>query len=133
MKREMKNLGQGITLSTIHTDRFQSNYYSVNFLLPIDRATAAENRLVFRILNRGCRRYPTTAEKAAALQELYDAQISPVGRQRGEVQIAGLVCDVLRDRCIPGKPPLFADAADLLRQILTEPCLAEDGFLPDVV
>lgn len=133
MKREIEKLGQGVTLNTINTDRFKSTYYSVNFLLPIDRATAAENTLVFRVLNRGCRRYPTTARKTEALQELYDAQIGPVCRQRGEVQIAGVGSDVLDDSCVPGQTSLFADSADFVRQILTEPCLENGVFLPDVV
>ncbi len=119
------DMGRGITLSVIHTDKFKSCYTSVAFNLPLQKQTVAANTLVGCVLSRACKKYPTVAARTAALQELYDAQISPIRRQRGEVQQIGFVADTVDDSCLPGDTSVFSQTLDILRELLF--CPLTDG------
>lgn len=135
MKLQKYDMGRGITLSVIHTDKFKSCYTSVAFNLPLRKQTAAANTLVGCVLSRACGKYPTVAERTAALQELYDAQISPIRRQRGEVQQIGFVADTVDDCCLPGDTSVFSQTLDILRELLFAPLTDDIGeeFDHDIV
>ncbi len=127
MNLQKFDMGRGITLCVIHTDKFKSCYTSVAFNLPLQKQTAAANTLVGCVLSRACKKYPTVAARTAALQELYDAQISPIRRQRGEVQQIGFVADTVDDRCLPGDTSVFSQTLGILRELLFAPLTDENG------
>ena len=53
-----KKIAGGITLNIIPTDKFKREYLSVNFLAPLDAATASLNALTVKVLRRGTVSYP---------------------------------------------------------------------------
>ena len=131
-----KEILPGIYYNHIKTDRFKSGYFSVNFLLPLSAEGASYYALIPRVLCRGCARYPDQQKISRRLEELYGADISTQNVKRGEAQCVSFVLDVLDNDYLPAgeKIDVLAETAELLREILFEPLLCEDGvFLPEYV
>lgn len=135
MKLQKSDLGRGIELDIIHTDKFKSCYYSVSFMLPLSHETAAANAMVTRVLRRGCKKYPTIAERTKVQNELYDAQILTVLRKIGEVQQIGFALDIVDDRYLPGDTNVFEETVEIMRNMLFEPLTDSSGeaFCADIV
>ena len=57
-----KNIADGVNFNYLETDKFKTGFLSVNFIAPLDQATAAKNALIPQILMRGSEKYPNMAE-----------------------------------------------------------------------
>ena len=77
---------QGVDLTYIGTDKFKTGYLSACLTAPLSKKTAAYNAVLPSVLRRGTSTYPDMESIAAALDEMYGAEIEPVVRKRGEAQ-----------------------------------------------
>ncbi len=125
-------IAPGVTLTAIPTDRFQTNYLAMNFLLPLSPETAAQNALVPRVLRRGCRAWPTLAALTERLQNLYNASLGGMTPGRiGEVQLLRQELWALDDSVVPGGEDLLGGTLSLLRELWFSPLLADGVFRAD--
>ena len=121
----------GVTLCSIHTEKFKSSYLSVTLLAPLQRETAAANALIPAVLRRGTEKHPDMESLSAALDELYGGAIEPVVRKKGETQCVGFVASFLDDAYALNGEDILEGAAALLGEILLHPCAGGGAFSPE--
>ena len=120
-------LANDIALNVIETDRFKSALLSVNLIVPIHAATAAQNTLLLRVLKQGSANYPSLAAVNTRLDDLYAADLSTRNYKRGEMQVLGFAIDLLDNIYIPDGTDVLGGSADMLGELLLHPLLDAEG------
>ena len=119
-------LSEGCALTIIPSDKFKTEYFDFNLILPLREETASYAALLPSVLKRGCEKYPTMALLTKHLDYLYSTGFSTRVMKRGENQILGFTMDFLRDSLVPDGKSLAEDVLNTLRAVLFEP-LTENG------
>lgn len=127
MKPIRLDVGNGLQLYCITTDKFKSEYLSMQFYLPLLAETAQENALLSVVLRRGTKRFPDKQRLNRHLDDLYSTAIGIRNRRLGDMQNIGFTADFLGERYIGGER-LLLEVIDTLREILFEPSL-DQGLL----
>lgn len=126
-------LSEGIALTVIHSDKFKTEYFDWNFLLPLREETASLASLLPSVLNRGSARYPSMKELTKRRDFLYSTEISSRVIKRGETQILGFTADFLRDDLVPESGGLIEKVFELLRDVVLDPLICDGSFRSDYV
>jgi predicted Zn-dependent peptidase len=126
-------IAKGITLNTITSDKFKTNYLSVNFLRPLSKEEASLSALLPMVLKRGCAALPNMKEIGRELDLLYGAKLEVQVRKKGEVQIAGLSLAFLDDGYALEKEDISGRAVALLCDIFLHPLVEDGGFKKEYV
>lgn len=126
---------KGVTLNTVYTEKFKTNYFSVNFVFPLVPEEVPYYSLFSQILRRGTRRYPSVAEMSRRLEELYASEVSCRTGLFGENEVFTVSADMLRNRCLDEKMDLTAEVIDYVAEVLSHPLLSEYGknFREDII
>ena len=122
-----------VFLTILDTDRFRTNYLSLNILRPLRQEEAAMNALLPDVLLRGCRICPDMREISVWLDQRYGAGVQPTVRKKGEVQAVGFFFDYVSERYAAPEEDLTADICALLGSFLLEPVLEDGAFRGDYV
>ena len=122
----------GVWLTACRTDKFKTSYFSLYFLTPLARETAAMNALFPRVLRRGTAAAPETDELTARLDRLYGGILEADVRRQGEVQCVGFEGSFLDGRMTPGEDVL-AQGIALLGEVLLDPLTEGGAFRSDYV
>ncbi len=118
----------GIKLRVLETDRFKTCCLSVQFLARMSDDAASKMTLIPRVLRRGTLKHPDMESLAAALDDMYGAQIEPVSRKYGDIMTTGFICDF-----VEAGEGILPDIAKLLSEIIFEPKLENGAFRSDYV
>ena len=124
----IKSLGDAITVRYLPTEKFTTDYFSVHFILPLDKSTVAGYSLLTKLFKKGCRAYPSQGALARRLEELYASSLEISVSKQGESQMISLGMDVLSSRFIFDGTPVALDAGTLLSDILFDPYLENGVF-----
>lgn len=124
-----KRLGEGVNFHYLPADRFTTDYFCVNFILPLREDTASAYSLLTKLFKRGCRAYPTQGALGKRLEELYSTSLSISVSKSGDRQMLSFGMDMLASRFLPEGVSITEEACALLRDVLTDPYL-EDGAFP---
>ena len=122
-----KEIYNGVNLNVIPSEKFKTNYLSVNFIVPLDKDTAYLTALVPKILSRGSKKYPDMAKISERLEYLYAAGITPVYTKRAQSIAVGFAADFVKDNFVPAGTNLLEDVCEILFDIIFSP-LTENGF-----
>ncbi len=133
MNRQRLELMPDVYLTVLHTDRFRTNYLSLNILRPLCREEAALNALLPDVLLRGCRMCPDMESISAWLDQRYGAGAQALVRKRGEVQAIGFFLDYIDEKFTEPGERLTADICQLLGSFLLEPVTENGIFRRDYV
>jgi len=114
-------LAPGVTLRAMQTDKFKTACFSVNFLRPHCRQTAAPDALLPSVLLRATERYPDIRSISMHLDELYGTSFGTLVRRKGEVKLTGFYADFIDDAYLPEGEGVFAAVTDFLREVLYHP------------
>ena len=133
MEKYRVELLPDVFLTVLDTDKFRTNYLSLNILRPLRREEAALNALLPDVLLRGCRICPDMQEIAAWLDQRYGAGVQSVVRKKGEIQAIGFFFDYVNERFAEPKEDLTGDICNLLGSFLLEPVLDDGVFRQDYV
>ncbi|SCG83198.1 peptidase M16 domain-containing protein [Proteiniborus sp. DW1] len=87
MEYSRKEIGEGIGINIINTDKFKSTFISFSFVRPLSDVEASLNALVPAVLKRGSMNYKTSIEIQKKLEELYGANLSLDVNKKGERHI----------------------------------------------
>ena len=120
-------VGNGATLTAVQTDRFKSELFTVQYVLPIEAETAQGYALLSEVLCRGTERYPSKALFHRRLDDLYASSIAPFCRRVGDAQTWGLAADFLGARFVGGGEGILPQIVEL-----TAECLGR-SYLPNGV
>lgn len=126
-------LSEGIALNILRSDKFKTEYFDWNILLPLREETASFAALLPQVLSRGSARYPSMRELTKRRDFLYSTEISSRVIKRGETQILGFTADFLRDEFIPDGTSLIGEVFDLLRETVLNPLVCDGSFRADYV
>ncbi len=121
----------GVNLNTIDSEKFKTNFFSVCFVVPLEKENAHLNALVSKVLLRGCRNYPDIASISKRLEFLYASTISPIYVKRAQSLIIGLSVEFLKDAYLPKGEKLLNDAVKLVFELLFEPLVSDGKFKED--
>lgn len=122
------DLGDGIALNYFYTDKFKTDYLSVNYILPLDAYAVAHAVILSRVLIRGSAAYPTNRELAKRCEELYSADIVHSTYKIGEFINLAFSLESLAGRFTFDSPELFSDCVGLLGEILENPLISDGSF-----
>ena len=125
-------LGKDIYLNLIETDLFKTGHAGVNFFAPLG-SEAAMNALLFKVLKRGSKNYPTMRDINCALDTLYSAKISSKIMKIGECQVFGLTARFLDNKYVPDGEDIFSGVSAILHDILRNPVTDGESFYADYI
>ncbi|KRN28459.1 metalloprotease [Lactobacillus selangorensis] len=123
-----KTLADGIYLNLIPTKQFKTIRVVIRFIAPLERATATQRSLLASILEANSADYPTQADLAAKLQEMYGASFNIGAFKEGNAHILSVELNLVNDRYLHGEPHLLKTGIDFLRRILFHPHALEGAF-----
>ncbi|MDR3644989.1 MAG: insulinase family protein [Clostridia bacterium] len=123
-----QTISEGIRFTSIRDARFKQSLLSVNFLLPLQRETAAVNALLPMVLRRGCEDYPDMTALNSRLKELYGARLDGGVIKRGEAQIVSFYCEMLDNRYALEGEDMLTECASLLQSVIFRPVLKNGVF-----
>lgn len=126
-------LNDGIYLNIIRTDKFKTEYFDFNIVLPLSEQTASHGALLPLVLKRGCSAYPTMADMTKQLDYLYSTGFSARVMKRGETQIIGFLSDFLRESLVPEGENLSEKVFDAIREIIFNPLVENGAFKTEYV
>ncbi|MBQ8175294.1 MAG: insulinase family protein [Clostridia bacterium] len=126
-----KDLGRGVFYNHIQTDVFKTSSFSVNFVVPHRRETAAVYAVLPMVLHRGCRAYPDRRAISRRLEELYGAALSVRSYKRGELRVINFTVNTIDNTYLPKDEQidLFKEVLSLLSDLLLDPVLEDGHFL----
>lgn len=128
MNMTYKEILPGIRLRVIESSRFETNYFSVQFLSRATASSASSMTLVPRVLRRGSLRHPDMEALAAALDDMFGARIEPVSRKYGDIITSGFICDF-----VDSDEKSLPSVMKLLGEIMFEVKTSDGAFLSDYV
>lgn len=126
-------LSDGIYLNIIETDKFKTDYFDFNMILPLREETASYAALLPLVLKRGCSKFPNMAEISKRFDYLYATGFSSRVIKRGEVQIIGFTADFLRGSLIPSGENLADEVFETIHEIIFNPITENGGFKEEFV
>lgn len=130
IKTEEYPVTEGINFRSIQDTRFKTLRIAVNFMLPLEKETAAANALLPFLLSRASRECPDFTRLNERLSELYGAAIHADVRKLGEAQVLSIAAAGLADRYALEGESISAELSHLLCSILFDPPLV-DGLFPE--
>ena len=83
------DLGHGMKLSAVRTDRFKTACLTVSTALLLDAKASPENTLLLGVLGRGSAVHPTLFDLNRRMDELYDLTLYSRNYRMGDLQILG--------------------------------------------
>ena len=120
-------IANGVVFKYIETDKFKTNYFSFNFISPLESEKASYNSLLPLVLIRGCDKYPSQAQINKRLQYLYSGEIVTRNDKFGEYQIFGIKANMLDNRFSQGTN-VTMETLDLICELIFNPCLENGVF-----
>lgn len=121
MEVSRHEIGHGVMLSYLKTDKFKTSFMSISLLAQLTRETAALNAILPRVLLRGSVLYPDMKKLSVRMEELYGASVSPIVSRRGEIQLIGLVSSFPEEAFLPKGANEFREVTELMAGILLNP------------
>lgn len=132
MNAEVRELGGGITLHAIKTDKFKTDSVYINFILPFKRETVTRVSLLRGLLLRGCEGYQSFEKLSARTDELYGADIAIDTSSYGDILVLTVSSVYLADRFSVDGTDITGGVCDLLRRICFFPLTDSKGFIPEI-
>jgi predicted Zn-dependent peptidase len=120
-----KSIGANVTLNLFKTDKFKSNYVSINFIQPLSKDNAAAFSLLSRVLKRGCKKYKNQKEISRRLEELYASDIYFKVSKIGDLQVLNFSADMLNNDYSVDGTDITGSVIELLCDIILDPLLDE--------
>lgn len=127
MNKKTIEISHGVNLNIIETDKFKTNFISVDLLAPLDRRTAAQNALLPKVLMRGTEKYPDMKSIQSNLDMLYAAYVAPVVSKHGDIQSFGFSAFMLDNSYAEGTD-VTEGVLDMLEELLCHPKMINGRF-----
>lgn len=135
-KVEQCTLHDGVHFRSVRNTKFKTFRISVNFLLPLQKETAAANALLPYLLSRCTREYPDFTLMSRKMASLYGASLGADVGKLGNMQVMTVSAGGIANRYALEKEDLTAELTKVLCAALFDPVLEnglfrEDDFLQE--
>lgn len=127
------SIGQGITLCLLPSEKFKTNYISVNFINKLSINDVALNALIPNVLKRGCEEYKDLFTINKRLDELYGATFDTLIRKKGDAQIISFSIEFLKNELAFDNDDVLNNSLDFLFKIIYKPLIKNEIFDNDFV
>ncbi|MCL2055969.1 MAG: insulinase family protein [Oscillospiraceae bacterium] len=124
-------IGEKVFFSHIPDPKFKRNLVSINFIMPLDAATASDNAVVPYILRKGCREIPDFSDFNGKLAELYGASLSAGISKVNGWQVIGVSLSGLDNRFALEGEDITGECASLLAAVALDPKLDKNGVFDE--
>ncbi len=130
-----QEIAKNLHYNYLQTDRFKTNYLSINFVMPLEEDTVSYYALLPRVLRCGCATLPNRRAIVKRLEDLYGADIYARHFTRGEHLIVSFAADFLDQAFLPKGETIsiFSEIFSLLKNLIVSPVLQNGLFLEDYV
>ncbi|MBW4828916.1 MAG: insulinase family protein [Clostridiaceae bacterium] len=132
ISNERLNIGNGINLNLIKTDKFKSNLVSLYMEMPLNRDMVTQNALIPLVLKRGTNKYNTTLEVERKLEELYGGQLSLNINKKGERHVLRFTIESPKGFYVDDEE-YFYEVISFLKEIVYNPYVDDGGFKKEYV
>ncbi len=126
-------IGDGISLSSVHTDKFKSGLLSISVCMPLSTRDYLLCLLLGGVMRRGTKKYPSMAQINRRLDMLYAANVDIQSFIRGDVLIFSLSAEMLDARFSLDGTDIFGEVAATLADILLNPLGADAAYGEEIV
>ncbi len=126
LKSKRIELGNGIFLNLVQTDKFKSNLLSYYFIRPLNREDVTKNAVIPLILKRGTKNFPDNQLIEKELENMYGASYSSAINKRGERHVIRFTMEWASGEYLLDRDQDFK-AMKMLKEIIFQPYL-ENGF-----
>lgn len=126
-------IGDGITLHVIPTNKFKTSFLSFSFVNRLDVVDNTKGALLPFVLKGASKKYPDLKSLNQALDELYGATLAPVVRKKGDWQAIGFCMDYVSDEYVLDNEKMTQQALELMTEVLLYPKTQDGGFVKQVV
>ncbi|SDY43819.1 Predicted Zn-dependent peptidase [Proteiniborus ethanoligenes] len=123
-----KEIGDGIGLNIINTDKFKSSLLSFSFIRPLSDEEASLNALIPLVLRQGTENYRTSIDIERKLEELYGANLSIDVNKKGEKHIIKFSIEGANVD-FTGEADYAVKLLEMLLEIIYNPLLENGAFL----
>lgn len=130
LKSQRINIGNGIYLNLIKTNKFKSNLISYYFLRPLSKEEVTKNALLPLVLKRGTKEYDNNIKIQKKLEETYGANLSIAINKRGEKHVLRFTIETVNGDYIGDKDYIY-EVIDLMKSIIFNPALDKGYFRKD--
>jgi predicted Zn-dependent peptidase len=132
LKSERINIGNGINLNLIKTNKFKSNLLSYYFIRPLSKDEVTKNALLPLVLRRGTEELDNNLKIQRKLEEMYGADLSISVNKRGERQVLRFTIESASGDYVKDSKYIY-EVIDLLKSIIYNPTLEAGYFKKDYV
>lgn len=132
LKSERINIGNGVNLNLIKTDKFKSNLLSYYFIRPLSKSEVTKNALLPLVLKRGTDEYDTNLKIQKELEENYGSQLSMGINKRGERHVLRFSVETVDKSYVEDKNYIYK-VLELLQSIIFNPVLEKGYFKENYV
>lgn len=130
LKSQRINIGNGIFLNLIKTNKFKSNLISFYFLRPLSKKEVTKNALLPLVLKRGTKEYDNNLKIQKKLEENYGANLSIAINKRGEKHVLRFTVETVNGDYVGDKDYIY-EVIDLMKSIIFNPALDKGYFRKD--
>ena len=111
----------GMSFTTVKTDRFHTSRLSVNLIVPMTRESVTAHALIAFLLRKGCRKYPDFSSLNRHLNTLSGAVLDTDIRRYADSQIVSVTATCINSRFSLNGEDILSELAELICDLLTEP------------
>lgn len=130
LKPKRIQIGNGIFLNLIQTDKFKSNLLSYYFVRPLNREEVTKNAMVPLILKRGTSNFPDSSEIEKELENMYGANYSSAINKRGERHVIRFTMEWASGKYLLDNEHDLK-VINMLREIIYNPYIEDNAFKKD--
>lgn len=132
MEYSRRDIGKGIGLNIINTDKFKTILISLSLIRPLTQEEASLNALLPLVLKRGTIKNKTYKEIQRKLDELYGANLSIDVNKKGEKQIVRFTIEGI-DSIYLEEKNYITKLIEFLLEILLNPLIEDGSFVEEYV
>lgn len=125
MENNLIEIGEGINLLHIKSNKFKTTNVALLIRRQLDRSEVTKNALIPQLLKRGSNKYPTLSSINIKAEELYGAVFDAVIMKKGEEQIMQFYMEILNETV---EKNLLYDGLEFMRDITLDPLTEGEGF-----
>jgi predicted Zn-dependent peptidase len=133
LEKEVKEEFNGITLHTVETKKYKTNTLVLKLKTPLTREDSTKRALLPYVLQSATNDYPSTSELRSYLDELYGASLTVDLSKKGEYHIITFRMEIANETYLADPTPLLEKGLTLLSNILLNPALKNNTFVPSIV
>lgn len=120
------NIGKGMNLNLIKSNKFKSNLISIYLIMPLNRKEATMNALIPLVLKRGTSKQTTKLDIERKLEELYGSNLNININKRGERHVLRFTIESPKGSFVR-EEDYFLEVVKFLKELIYNPYL-EDGI-----